>query len=163
MSLFHSPKPLNVGDVVPSITALNQDGQPVVFDEVFLRGTTRVYFYPKAQTPGCTAEACSLRDGFATLHDQEGNKIQILGVSKDTPEAQKKFQLNHQLPFDLIADTDGKVAEAFGVKLIPLIGLTSRQSFLIQHGTIVWSSLSAKTSGAAEEVQRALYEVKGSE
>lgn len=156
MSLFHSSKPLTVGEVVPSITALNQDAKPVSFDEIFSKGTTLVYFYPKADTPGCTAEACSLRDSWETLRDMADQKIQILGVSKDKPEAQKKFQQKYQLPFDLIADVDGKVAKAFGVPVIPIIGVSQRQSFLIQDGKVIWSSLKAKTKEAAEEVQNAL-------
>ena len=156
MSLFHSLKPLSVGEMVPSITALNQDAKLIVFAEIFSRGTTLVYFYPKADTPGCTAEACSLRDGWEILRDMAGQKIQILGVSKDKPEAQKKFQQKYNLPFDLIADVDGKVAKAFGVPMIPIVGVSQRQSFLVQEGKVVWSSLKAKTKEAAEEVQQAL-------
>ena len=154
--MFGSPKPLALGDQLPSITALNQDAKAVSFDEIFSQGTTLVYFYPKADTPGCTAEACSLRDSWEALLDMAGKKIQILGVSKDKPESQKKFQQKYQLPFDLIADVDGKVAQAFGVPMIPIIGVSQRQSFLIQEGKIIWSSLKAKTKEAAEEVQNAL-------
>lgn len=149
-------KPLTTGEVVPPITALNQEEEIIDFQEVFSKGITLVYFYPKANTPGCTAEACSLRDAYESLNDKKGNKIQILGVSKDTPAAQKKFHQKYQLPFSLIADTDGKVAKAFAVSTIPLTGITKRQSFLVDHGRVVWSSLAAKTSGAAEEIQKAL-------
>jgi len=114
---------------------------------------TLVYFYPKAETPGCTAEACSLRDAYEGLH---AKGLQILGVSKDSVEAQKKFQENRKLPFTLIADPEGKVADAFHVPLIPVVGVTKRQSFLIKDGKLVWSSLSAQTSSAAQEVQKAL-------
>jgi len=141
------------GSPAPSITARDQDGQQVRFAEVYGRGVTLVYFYPKAETPGCTKEACSLRDAYEGLQAQG---LQILGVSRDTPEAQKKFRENRKLPFTLIADTDGSVAKAFGVTLLPVVGLTSRQSFLIRDGKIVWSTSSAQTSGAAEEVQKAL-------
>ncbi len=155
--MFSSPKPLAIGDQISSITALNQDAKPVSFDEIFSKGTTLVYFYPKADTPGCTAEACSLRDGWEALRDMAGQKIQILGVSKDKPEAQKKFQQKYQLPFDLIADVDGQVAKAFGVPMIPIVGVSQRQSFLIQEGKVIWSSLKAKTKEAAEEVKNALH------
>ncbi|MFZ4115342.1 MAG: peroxiredoxin [Chthoniobacterales bacterium] len=155
-TLGFSAQPLSVGTTAPQVTALDQNGKSVSFPEVYAKGITLVYFYPKADTPGCTAEACSLRDSYQTLHDRYGKTIQILGVSRDTPEAQKKFQEKHQLPFTLIADQDGSVAQAFGVTLIPVIGLTSRQSFLIQDGKVAWSSLKAETSGAAAEVQKAL-------
>ncbi|MBM3857632.1 MAG: peroxiredoxin [Verrucomicrobia bacterium] len=154
--MFNSLEPLDIGTALPSITALNQDGLLISFDEIFSQGTTLVYFYPKADTPGCTAEACSLRDGWEALRDGAGKKIQILGVSKDKPAAQKKFQQKYQLPFDLIADVDGKVAEAFCVPAIPIAGMSKRQSFLVQDGKIIWSSLKAKTKEAAEEIQKAL-------
>ena len=155
-----SSEPLSLGASAPQITALDQHGKSISFADVYAKGITLVYFYPKADTPGCTAEACSLRDAYTTLRDNDGKEIQILGVSRDKPEAQKKFQEKYQLPFTLIADQDGSVAKAFGVTLIPVIGLTSRQSFLIKDGKIAWSSLKAETSGAAEEVQKALRELQ---
>ncbi len=158
--MFSSSEPLAIGAKLPSITALNQDGVSISLDEIFSKGTTLVYFYPKADTPGCTAEACSLRDGWETLRDLAGQKIQIFGVSKDKPAAQKKFQQKYQLPFDLIADVDTKVAQAFHVPLIPLAGMSKRQSFLVQEGKIIWSSLKAKTKEAAEEIGRALEKIQ---
>lgn len=155
-SLFtHTAKaaPLAPGSPAPQLTANDQDGKPVNFSDVYAKGITLVYFYPKAETPGCTAEACSLRDAYEGL---QAKGLQILGVSKDTVAAQKKFQEHQKLPFTLIADTDGKVAAAFAVPLIPVIGVTKRQSFIIKDGKLAWSSLSAQTSGAAQEVQKAL-------
>jgi len=156
LSLFanaQSVDPLAIGSPAPQITAVNQDGESINFSDVYAKGVTLVYFYPKAETPGCTAEACSLRDAYEGLH---AKGLQILGVSKDTPAAQKKFQENRKLPFTLIADTDGKVAAAFAVPTYPVVGMTKRQSFLIKDGKLAWSSLSAETSGAAQEVQKAL-------
>jgi len=152
-SLFARAEPLAIASPAPQITAKNQDTQDVIFGDVYSKGITLVYFYPKAETPGCTKEACSLRDSYATLH---GNGLQILGVSRDTSEAQKKFQEHQNLPFTLIADTDGKVAEAFHVPMIPVVGVPMRQSFIIKDGKVAWASLSAQTSGAAKEVQSAL-------
>jgi len=77
-----------------------------------------------------------------------------VGVSKDTPAAQKKFQEKYQLPFPLLADHDGKVAEAFGVG--GLLGFSNRSSFLIKDGKVIWAQPKAKTSGHAEEVKAAL-------
>ncbi len=152
-SLFAKADPLQAGDPAPVPIAKDQDGKDVSFADVYSRGITLVYFYPKAATPGCTKEACSLRDSYAGLH---GNGLQILGVSRDTPEAQKKFRDAQNLPFTLIADTDGKVTESFRVPMIPVVGLPSRQSFIIKDGKVAWVSLSAQTSGAASEVQNAL-------
>jgi peroxiredoxin Q/BCP len=148
---------LDAGAPAPQVTAPDQDGRPVAFQDVYAKGTTLVYFYPKADTPGCTAQACSLRDSFATL---QGENLQILGVSRDTPEAQKKFREKYQLPFTLIADKDGKVAEAFGVPGILGLPVSSRQSFLIKDGKIVWTSPKAKTKDHAAEVQAALDALK---
>jgi len=156
-SLFAHASPLTVDAPAPQITARNEDGQSISFGDVYAKGITLVYFYPKAETPGCTKEACSLRDSYADLH---GKGLQILGVSRDTPEAQKKFQINQKLPFSLIADTDGKVAEAFHVPMIPVVGMTMRQSFIIKDGKIAWASLSAQTSGAAQEIQNALDSIQ---
>src|SRR4029434_8355126 len=125
------------------------------FGEIYAKGTTLVYFYPKAGTPGCTAQACSLRDSFVDLN---GAGLQILGVSGDKPEAQKEFQQKSQLPFTLIADSDGKVAAAFGVPTT--MGLAKRQSFIIKDGQIVCTSLQAKTAEHAQEVQTALDSLK---
>jgi peroxiredoxin Q/BCP len=152
-SLFARAEPLKVGAPAPMVTAPDQDGNPVVFGDVYAKGITLVYFYPKAATPGCTKEACSLRDSYAGL---EGSGIRILGVSRDKPEAQKAFRDAQHLPFPLIADTDGKVAEAFRVPMIPVVGMPMRQSFLIKDGRIAWVSLNAETSGAAREVSKAL-------
>lgn len=152
-SLFARAESLTVGAPAPLVTAKDQDGKVVSFAEVYGKGITLVYFYPKAATPGCTKEACSLRDSYAGLTSKG---LQVLGVSRDSSEAQKKFKDDQKLPFTLIADTDGKVAEAFLVPMIPVVGVPMRQSFIVQDGKIVWVSLSAQTAGAAAEVQNAL-------
>lgn len=157
LSFFLRAEPLTVGAPAPLVTAPDQDGNPVVFGDVYAKGITLVYFYPKAATPGCTREACSLRDSYAGL---SGTGVQILGVSRDKPEAQKAFRDAQHLPFPLIADTEGKVAEAFHVPMIPVAGIPMRQSFLIKDGKIAWISLKAETSGAAQEVSKALEGLK---
>jgi thioredoxin-dependent peroxiredoxin len=157
ISVFSSlakAEPLAVGSQAPAVTGINQDGTPVNFADVYAKGTTLVYFYPKAGTAGCTAQACSLRDSFADL---SGEGLQILGVSEDDPESQKKFQQENNLPFPLIGDTDGKVATAFGVPLAN--GRAKRQSFIIKDGKVVWTSLQAKTGEHAQEVRAALAQV----
>lgn len=142
---------LDVGAQAPDITAMNQDGEKVSFNDIYKKGITLVYFYPKANTPGCTKEACSLRDSFADL---SGRGLQILGVSEDKADAQKDFQAKFKLPFTLIADHDGAVAKAFGVPT--MMGFAKRQSFLVQNGKIVWADLNASTSKQAADVAKAL-------
>jgi len=150
-SIFSNAAPLTVGEQAPTVTAKDQNGNPLDFSQVYSKGITLVYFYPKADTPGCTKQACSLRDSFANL---SGKGLTILGVSGDSPEGQKKFQEKYQIPFTLISDSDGKVSSAFGVPSIA--NIPARQSFLIADGKIVWTTPKAKTADHAAEVQAAI-------
>ena len=102
---------LEVGVKAPDFTLKDKDGKEVALSS--FRGKKVVlYFYPKDSTPGCTAEACSFRDNFSELRKAG---YQILGVSVDSEASHKKFIEKQQLPFPLIADTDKKLVEAFGV------------------------------------------------
>lgn len=102
---------LKEGDVAPSFTAKNQRGEVISLDQ--FRGKTVVlYFYPKDDTPGCTAEACGFRDNFARA---TAKGAIVLGVSKDDENSHKRFIEKYQLPFDLVVDADGKICEAYGV------------------------------------------------
>lgn len=146
-SLFGGNEPLEVGAPAPEVTALNQDGESVSLGEMYQKGLVLVYFYPRADTPGCTKQACSLRDAFAELSDRG---VTVVGVSSDRPEAQKKFKEKYNLPFTLMADTDHKIIEAFGVPT--RLGIASRQAFLIQGASIVWRDLKASTVEQAADV-----------
>ena len=142
-----------MGDEAPKVSARDQNGAEVSLADVYAKGPTLIYFYPKAGTPGCTAQACSLRDAFP---DFTGAGVQIIGVSADSVEGQKKFADDYKLPFTLLADTDLAVAKAFGVPTMPLIGVPKRQSFIVKDGKIAWIVESAKTGDHAAEVQDAL-------
>lgn len=148
-----SLKALETGAPAPLVSGIDQSGNPIHFADIYAKGTTLVFFYPKADTPGCTAQACSLRDSFADL---QGKNLQILGVSRDSAASQKKFQEKYQLPFPLVADADGRLAEAFGVGGVMGLPVSKRQSFLIRDGKIVWTTPSAQTGSHAREVQEAL-------
>ena len=102
---------LKKGDKVPNFTGLDQDGK--VHQLADYKGKKLVvFFYPKASTPGCTAEACDLRDNFARF---QANNYALLGVSADSAKAQAKFIEKYELPFPLLADEDKSVIQAFGV------------------------------------------------
>ena len=102
---------LNVGDEAPEITLPDQNGETVTLSA--LRGKSVVlFFYPKADTPGCTTEACAFRDARA---DFEGADSVLLGISPDDSNAQLKFAEKFNLPFHLLADADHAVAERYGV------------------------------------------------
>jgi peroxiredoxin Q/BCP len=147
-------EPLPVGAPAPQITAMDQDGKPLNFADVYAKGTTLVYFYPKSFTGGCTAEACSIRDAYSTLR---GEGLNVIGVSRDGAPTQAKFQQKYNLPFTLVADTDGSVAKAFGV---PSLIFSARESFLVKDGKIVWNSPHAQTKTSAQEVEKALASLK---
>ncbi len=102
---------ININDKAPEFTLQDENGKEVSLKS--LRGKVVVlYFYPRADTPGCTIEACEFRDTYKQM--QKTGAV-LLGISPDTPKAQKKFQDKFKLPFTLLADADKKVADAFGV------------------------------------------------
>lgn len=144
-------EPLAVGAPAPDISAKDATGKTVHFKDVYAKGPTLVYFYPKADTPGCTKQGCSIRDSWSDL---QSKGIQVIGVSEDTVEAQKKFADKYSLPHTLIADDDGKVAAAFQVEMRGKV--TSRQSFLVKDGKIAWNMLKASTETHAKDVMAAV-------
>ena len=153
--LIADAEPLAVGAPAPQVSAVDQDGKTVNFKDVYAKGPTLVYFYPKADTPGCTKQACSLRDDWSSL---QAKGVQVLGISGDKSDSQKKFQEKYKLPFTLIADSDSKVAEAFGVPTT--LGIAKRQSFLIKDGKVAWNMLKASTETHSKDVLAALESLK---
>jgi thioredoxin-dependent peroxiredoxin len=145
---------MNIHDKVPDLTLQDQDGNEVRFKD--LRGKIVVlYFYPRADTPGCTVEACEFRDGYQKL--QKTGAV-LLGISPDTPKVQKKFQDKFDLPFPLLADADKVAANAFGViKEKNMYGKkvmgVARTTFVIgADGKIQHIFNNVKAQGHAEEV-----------
>ncbi|WP_312090880.1 thioredoxin-dependent thiol peroxidase [Chryseobacterium sp.] len=102
---------LKVGDQLPQFEGANQNGE-MVKSENLLGKKLVVFFYPKASTPGCTAEACNLRDNYSLLKDKG---YQLLGVSADSVKRQKAFSDKYEFPFDVIADENHDIIEKFGV------------------------------------------------
>jgi thioredoxin-dependent peroxiredoxin len=141
----------------PLVTGTDQDGKAVDFSNLYAAGTTVIYFYPKADTPGCTAQSCSLRDAYAELTEAG---VSVVGVSTDTPEKNKAFKEKYKLPFTLISDPKGEILKAFGVKPIPVVGLASRQCFLVEKSQVVWHDDKASTDEQAADIKRVLAERK---
>jgi peroxiredoxin Q/BCP len=102
---------LKAGDKAPEFTANDQNGKPVSLSD-FKGKTVILYFYPKDNTPTCTVEACDFRDNYQSLL---GKGYQVIGVSADDEKSHKKFEKKFNLPFPLIADTDMKIVNAYGV------------------------------------------------
>jgi len=140
-------KPLDVGDVAPDAESQDEHGHVVRLTDFYGDGYTLVYFYPKADTPGCTMQACNLRDGFDELKTRG---VKIVGVSADGPKSQLRFKEKYHLPFVLLADQERAVLRAFGVPT--LLGMANRQSFLIKEGKIIWRDLKASTRWQAQDV-----------
>ncbi|HRZ97177.1 MAG TPA: thioredoxin-dependent thiol peroxidase [Paludibacter sp.] len=101
---------LQVGDKAPASLGVNQDGKEILLSD-FAGKKVVLYFYPKDQTPGCTAQACSLRDGYENLQKAG---YEVFGVSTDSEASHQKFIAKQNLPFQLIADVDKKLSEQFG-------------------------------------------------
>ena len=102
---------LQQGDQAPDFTARNQNGEAVSLAD-FKGKNIILYFYPKDDTPGCTAESCDFRDNYQSL---TGKGYEVIGVSVDDEKSHKKFETKYKLPFTLIADTDKKIVQAYGV------------------------------------------------
>ena len=102
---------LKEGDKAPDFTAKDQNGKTVSLAD-FKGKTVILYFYPKDDTPGCTAEACDFRDNYQSL---VGKGFEVIGVSTDDEKSHKKFETKYQLPFPLIADEHKEIVEAYGI------------------------------------------------
>lgn len=147
---------MNIGDKVPDFLGLDQDGKEVRLSD-YPGKRIVLYFYPKDNTSGCTAEACSLRDGYAELR-QAG--YEIIGVSKDSARSHQGFIKKQALPFRLIADTDTVLNQVFGVWVEKtLYGRkymgTERTTFVIDADGVIVRILRGReisTSAHAEQI-----------
>jgi peroxiredoxin Q/BCP len=155
---FIMPKELNEGDHAPEITSTTDNGEPFRLSQ--LKGKNVVlYFYPKADTPGCTKEACAFRD--ASKKFTKSNTV-IVGVSPDTEGDQAKFKAKFDLPFTLLADAEHKAAETYGVwKEKNMYGRKymgiERTTFVIDpKGVIKKIFPKVKVEGHAEQVLAAI-------
>jgi len=145
---------LQKGDKAPNFSGKDQDGN--THDLADYKGQKLVvFFYPKADTPGCTAEACDLRDNFERF---KANNFALLGVSADSAKAQSKFKNKYEFPFPLLADEDKSVIQAFGV-LGPkkIIGKEydgiHRTTFIINEEGIIHEVISnVKTKAHAAQI-----------
>lgn len=154
MFSFLKAEPLAVGTAAPTLSAMTETGETLAFADVYKKGFTLVYFFPKADTPGCTAQGCSLRDAYEELTKQG---VTVIGVSTDKVETQKSFKEKYLFPFTLIADSDKKVMHAFGQEGIMF---ASRQAYLIdKNGKIVWRDLKGSTKQQAAEVLAAIKQL----
>lgn len=149
LNLFASP--IEVGQPAPAMTVTIETGETLDLAEIYAKGPTLLFFYPRADTPGCTAQACNLRDNFSGLR---GAGIQVLGVSLDSVNRQRDFSDRYQLPFHLISDEGSRLGSAFGVG--SRMGVAyRRQSFLVLDGVVAWRDLSATPGSQSEDALNA--------
>ena len=122
-----------VGDTAPDFELLDQDNKIRTLKE-FKGKYIVLYFYPKDNTPGCTKQACLLRDSFGEFEKQN---IVVLGINYDSKETHKKFKSKHNLPFILLSDSEKKIAKLYGAKNWWFIPFPYRKTFIINtHGKI---------------------------
>jgi thioredoxin-dependent peroxiredoxin len=146
---------LTVGDKAPEFSRTAHDGGTV--DLAALRGRwVVVYFYPADDTPGCTAEACSFRDGYEDFVEAGAT---VIGISKDSEESHVKFAAKHKLPFQLLSDGDGSLAKAFGVKKT-LGFLPGRTTYVIDPEGVVRKVFSSQVRVSKHHTE-ALATIRG--
>jgi len=124
---------LKPGQPAPAFSAVDQNGKSVSLSDFTDRFKVALYFYPKDNTPGCTAEACSLRDGYSQII--EAGAV-VLGVSADDTKSHANFANKYKLPFSILADPERKIIQSYGVKM-PVVGLAKRVTYLIDRKGII--------------------------
>lgn len=142
--------PLSVGTDAPGFTAKDTNGNTVSLSD-FAGKTVVLYFYPKDDTPGCTKQASSFRDSYANY---QGKDIVVLGVSKDDEASHQKFTQKYNLPFPLLADTDGAIIQAYDVDGG---GYAKRVTYVIDgSGKIIHVDASVNTTTHASDILAAI-------
>jgi len=128
-----SASKLSVGDRIPSFTLPSQDGNLVRIEDLLGKGPVVIYFYPKDDTPGCTAEACGFRDQYEAFREAGA---EVVGISADASDVHRGFARRHSLPFVLLSDRDNEIRKRFGVSrhagLIP-----GRETFIVDRNGVV--------------------------
>ena len=146
-----------VGDKAPLIEGKDQDGKTWKLADQIGKKVVLLYFYPKDDTPGCAKEACGFRDKIADL---KKDNVEVIGVSFDSSESHQKFISKHNLNFPLLADTDGKIAQAYGAKMSDR-NMARRVSFLIGlDGKIAHVTDTPKAETHLTEMQEAAEKLK---
>jgi peroxiredoxin Q/BCP len=148
---------LKAGDKAPELLGINQNGQEVKTSD-YAGKKLAIYFYPKDSTPGCTMQACSLRDNYSELKKAG---YEILGVSIDSAKSHLNFIAKQSLPFDLIADTDKKLVETFGVWVEKsMYGRsymgTARTTFIIDENGVIEQVIEPKEVKTKEHAAQLL-------
>jgi peroxiredoxin Q/BCP len=144
-SQLHAADP---GQKAPLFETKTHEGKPFKLADREGKGWTVLYFYPKAETPGCTKQACAFRDAIKKI---EALNAEVYGISNDTVESQAAFHAHHKLRFTLLADPDSAVIKAFDAKM-PIIGMAKRWTFIIDPQLVI-RSVNKDVDPAADAIQ----------
>ena len=157
MSLAANGATPKVGDQAPLVEGKDQDGKTWKLADSVGKKVVLLYFYPKDDTPGCTKEACGFRDQIGDLQKEN---VEVIGVSFDSTDSHQKFISKYHLNFPLVADTDGKIADAYGVRMTGK-NMDRRVSFLIGlDGKIVHVTDTMNADTHLTEMKQAVEKIK---
>ncbi len=152
-----SQAPVKVGDRAPNFTLLNQLGTSVTLDSFIGQKPIVLFFYPKDDTPGCTAESCAFRDRYQVFQDAGA---EVIGISGDSSTSHAQFAQKHSLPFPLLSDTGNQVRTLYGVPAT-LFVLPGRVTYVIDRAGIVQHIFDSQLDfkGHVEEALKALQRI----
>ena len=146
---------VKVGQPAPDFTAASSDGSQVHLKALIGKAPIVLYFYPKDDTPGCTKEACSLRDNFAAFRKLNAT---VFGISYDSVDSHKKFIDKYHLPFALLSDSDHQIAKLYGANSMLF---AKRMTFVIDKaGTIAWLNPAVDPATHSQELQDVLSKLQ---
>ena len=148
-----------VGDLAPLVSGKTQDKEKWKLEDDIGKSIVLLYFYPKDDTPGCTKEACGLRD---KMNDLKAQGVKVVGVSFDDVDSHKRFMFKYDLNFTLVADPSGKIADTYGARMKGDRKMDRRVSFLIGlDGRIIHVTDNPSADVHLEEMQRAIHNLNG--
>jgi thioredoxin-dependent peroxiredoxin len=150
-----NPEGVKVGDKAPDFTLPSQSGDTVHLYDLLETKAVVLYFYPKDETPGCTAEACAFRDSYEVFREAGA---EVVGVSSDSVASHEAFRAHHQLPFILLSDVGGKVRKLYGARSLAGL-LPGRVTYIIDRNAGVRHVFSSQIN-AERHVQEALSILK---
>lgn len=139
-----------VGDVAPDFSLLDQNGERITLKDFLGNRVVVLYFYPKDNTSVCTAQACGFRDNYVSFSDAGA---EVIGISSDSVESHQGFSSEHQLPFHLLSDEDGRVRKRYGASA--LLGIPGRVTYVIDKQGVIQLKFSSMFS-ADKHIQEAL-------
>lgn len=155
VSVVKSPKLLKIGDEIPDLTLLNQDNKEISLRDITEKNRILILFaYPRASTPGCTRQVCGFRDNF----DELKKYAVVIGISADSVNAQEKFHIKQQLPYDLLSDPKRELIGLLGAKKTPTSGII-RSYWIFVDGTLKVKKIKVSPEVSISEAKEHIIEL----